>query len=61
MCQDACLVFSAVFYQDGEVTAETTGQPVPSFPPWPTPNEEEGGVVIPCKYFIDLMKFKNYC
>ena len=26
----------------GEINAEVTGEPVPSFAPWPKPNEGEG-------------------
>lgn len=36
----------------GTVTAVATGQPVPSFSPWPSPSEEGGGVVIPCNYIV---------
>ena len=32
--------------------AEATGDPIPSFPPWPAPQEEGGGVVIPANYVI---------
>lgn len=37
--------FCTIIDQGGEIKAETTGHPVPSFPPWPAPNEEGGGGV----------------
>lgn len=36
----------------GEITAIVTGPPMPSFPPWPNPNDIGGGVVLPCHYTI---------
>ena len=36
----------------GKVEAEVTGDPTPSFHPWPAPSEEGGGVVLPCNYII---------
>jgi len=32
--------------------AIVTGDPVPSFSPWPLPSEEGGGVVLPCNFII---------
>lgn len=34
------------------IYAEVTGEPRPSFPPWPAPHETGGGAVIPCSYII---------
>jgi len=45
-------LFRSVLDEGGEIFAEATGEPVPSFPPWPAQNEEGGGVVIPATYFI---------
>ncbi|XP_052759924.1 uncharacterized protein LOC128202810 [Mya arenaria] len=45
-------LFRSVLDEGGEIFAEATGEPVPSFPPWPAPNEEGGGVVLPASYFI---------
>ncbi|KAH3727940.1 hypothetical protein DPMN_053886 [Dreissena polymorpha] len=42
----------------GTITAEVTGEPVPSFQPWPAPNEEGGGVVFPCHYVINQSDIK---
>lgn len=44
----------------GEIYAEVTGQPVPSFHPWPEPNEEGGGVVLPCKYILTNVDIIGY-
>ena len=44
--------FCAIMEEGGSIVAEVTGQPVPSFPPWPAPKEEGGGVVLPCNYVI---------
>ena len=32
--------------------AIVTGDPVPSFSPWPLPSEEGGGVVLRCNFII---------
>lgn len=45
-------LFRSVLDEGGEIFAESTGEPVPSFPPWPAQNEEGGGVVIRATYFI---------
>lgn len=34
------------------IKAVPTGEPIPSFPPWPAVQEKGGGVVIPCVYTI---------
>jgi len=34
------------------VYAIVTGDPVPSFSPWPLPSEEGGRVVLPCHFII---------
>ena len=54
--------FRSVLDSDGSIYAECTGNPCPSFPPWPAPAETGGGVVIPCKYFIlcDNKDFKHF-
>jgi hypothetical protein len=36
----------------GVITATVTGEPLPSFPPWPHVLEKGGGVVIPCQYKV---------
>ena len=46
--------FRTILDEGGQVFAQITGEPVPSFPPWPAPKEEGGGVVIPCNYRIVL-------
>ena len=38
--------------EDGCVSAEVTGDPIPSFSPWPEKDEEGGGIVLPCNYII---------
>ena len=39
----------------GKIFAEVTGDPIPSFPPWPSKDQEGGGIVLPCHYsFIDV-------
>ena len=38
--------------KDGCVFAEITGDPIPSFSPWPEKDEEGGGIVLPCNYII---------
>ena len=38
--------------EDGCVFAEVTGDPIPSFSPWPEKDEEGGGIVLPCNYII---------
>ena len=45
-------VFRAVLDAGGNIHAVATGNPVPSFPPWPAPQEEGGGFVIPADYVI---------
>lgn len=44
--------FRNVLDSGGKIFATATGEPVPSFPPWPAPNEKGGGVVIPCFYTL---------
>lgn len=44
--------FRTVLDEKGSIYAITTGEPCPSFPPWPAPSEKGGGAVIPCSYFI---------
>ena len=44
--------FRTVLDNEGAIHAVCTGNPCPSFPPWPAPTEIGGGVVIPCKFFI---------
>lgn len=53
--------FCTILDDGGEITAEPTGPPVPSFPPWPAPSEEGGGIVIPCKFNLTHMKDFNSC
>ncbi len=45
-------VFRCIMDSGGRIFAEPTGEPVPSFPPWPAPHEKGGGVVIPCHYVV---------
>ena len=35
--------------------ATVTGDPVPSFPPWPAPQAKGSGVVIPCSYALKVL------
>lgn len=44
--------FRNILDSGGSVFAEVIGDPTPSFPPWPRPDEEGGGVVLPADYFI---------
>lgn len=44
--------FRTILDAGGDIVAEATGEPVPSFPPWPEPKHEGGGVVIPANYII---------
>lgn len=44
--------FRYVMDAGGVVTAIVTGEPLPSFPPWPHMLEKGGGVVIPCQYKV---------
>ena len=44
--------FRFVLDNGGEVFAEVTKEPIPSFSPWPEPKAEGGGVVLPCDYMI---------
>ena len=37
---------------DGTIEAEFTVEPTPSFHPWPAPNDEGGGIVLPCIYIV---------
>ncbi|KAH3713528.1 hypothetical protein DPMN_073320 [Dreissena polymorpha] len=50
--------FSLIINEGGTITAQVTGEPVPSFPPWPAPNEEGRGVVLPCNYVINHSDIK---
>ena len=45
-------LFRTVLDEGGTIFAEATGDPIPSFPPWPAPKDEGGGVVIPANYLI---------
>lgn len=45
-------VFRSILDGGGNIFALATGDPIPSFPPWPAPNEIGGGVVIPADYVI---------
>ena len=48
-------LFCDVMDNGGKIYAEVTGDPVPSFPPWPAQDQEGGGIVLPCKYiFTDI-------
>ena len=42
-------LFCDIMGTGGKIFALVTGDPVPCFPPWP-PNEEGGGIVLPCNY-----------
>jgi hypothetical protein len=52
-------LFRSVLDEGGNIFAEATGEPIPSFPPWPSQNEEGGGVVIPATYFISAKQNIN--
>jgi len=51
--------FRQVMDTEGDIYAEPIGDPIPSFPPWPAPNEVGGGVVIPCHYHIYHSNINN--
>lgn len=44
--------FREILDGNGSITAEVTGDPIPSFSPWPAQKEQGGGVVVPCNYTI---------
>ncbi|XP_060599394.1 uncharacterized protein LOC132752999 [Ruditapes philippinarum] len=44
--------FFRTIMDKGHIEAEVTGEPTQSFPPWPAPSSEGGGVVLPCNYII---------
>lgn len=44
--------FRKILDEKGDIFAEATGDPTPSFPPWPAPTDCGGGTVIPCNYHI---------
>jgi hypothetical protein len=44
--------FRYILDNGGRIEVKTTGDPVPSFYPWPDVKEKGGGIVIPCDYFI---------
>ncbi|KAH3851881.1 hypothetical protein DPMN_094368 [Dreissena polymorpha] len=44
--------FRNIIELEGKITALDTGEPCPSFAPWPAPEATGGGVVIPCDYII---------
>ncbi|KAH3748635.1 hypothetical protein DPMN_183082 [Dreissena polymorpha] len=44
--------FREIMDKGGKVSAIVTGDPVPSYPPWPLQNEPGGGLVLPCDYVI---------
>ncbi|KAH3886046.1 hypothetical protein DPMN_010047 [Dreissena polymorpha] len=44
--------FRKIIELEGKITALATGEPCPSFAPWPAPEATGGGVVIPCDYII---------
>jgi hypothetical protein len=46
--------FRRILDSGGHIYAIVTGEPCPSFPPWPAPNEKGGGVVIPCRYVVEV-------
>ena len=57
MYQDPAGYFRTVLNEGGQVYAQITGEPVPSFPPWPAPSVEGGGVVLPYNHIIVLPDF----
>jgi len=52
--------FRSILDIGGHVYAIPTGDPLPSFPPWPALNEKGGGVVIPCYYTIHC-SYRDQC
>ncbi|KAH3805543.1 hypothetical protein DPMN_133847 [Dreissena polymorpha] len=42
--------FRSILDSGGNIYAIVTGEPCPSFPPWPAPREKRGGVGIQCRY-----------
>lgn len=53
------LIFGTFLIMGGGIYAEVTGHPVPSFYPWPEPNEKGGGVVLPYKYILTNIDVNN--
>lgn len=48
-------LFCDIMETGGKIFDVVTGDPVPSFPPWPSKEEEGGGIVLPCNYiFTDI-------
>ena len=52
--------FRSIIDAGGEIHAEVTGHPIPSFSPWPEKSEEGGGVVLPCQYIINKVDVNVY-
>lgn len=44
--------FALELYSGGQIYAIVTGDPMPSFSPWPAQFKKGGGIVIPCNYLI---------
>lgn len=44
--------FREILDLGASIFAEVTGDPIPSFPPWPALQAKGGGIVIPCTYWI---------
>ena len=52
--------FVEVMDNGGTILAEVKGDPVPSFEPWPAPDQEGGGVVLLCDYTFSDVDTKVY-
>ena len=44
--------FRAIIQSGGKIYAQTTGDPVQSFAPWPSVFDKGGGVIKPCTYIV---------
>ena len=51
--------FRQALDMNGMITAIPTGNPMPSFSPWPQQHESGGGIVIPCTYKIKVPSNKR--
>ena len=57
--------YRSIIDEGGDINAEVTGEPVPSFAPWPKPNEEGGGgffCLVTIYFLMSTLMFsmKNY-
>jgi hypothetical protein len=52
--------FRQILEGGAKIFAEPTGEPCPSFSPWPSMLEKGGGIVIPCDYIMQLSQSSDY-